>query len=59
VRDGKWKAHLRQGHFKLYNLLADPSESNNLTDELPEISTRYRALLEDFEAKLPSDAFSR
>ena len=53
VRDGEWKAHLRRGHFKLYNLVADPSESTDQADAFPEISTKYRTLLEEFEAMLP------
>lgn len=54
LRDGDWKAHLRRSQFKLYNLDSDPSESDDLADEFPEIAAKYRALLEHFEATLPN-----
>ena len=54
LRDGEWKAHLRRGQFKLYNLESDPTESDNLADAFPEISANYRSLLEQFEATLPN-----
>lgn len=53
VRDGEWKAHLRRGQFKLYNLVADPSESIDRADAFPEISAKYRTQLEAFEEALP------
>lgn len=54
LRDGDWKAHLRRGKLSLYNLSSDPSESTDLTELFPEIAAKYRALLEQFEATLPS-----
>ncbi|NDV61575.1 sulfatase-like hydrolase/transferase [Puniceicoccales bacterium CK1056] len=53
LRDEQWKAHLRRGQFKLFDLASDPSESNNLAAEFPQISAQYRAQLEAFEKALP------
>lgn len=53
VRDGEWKAHLRRGQFRLFNIVSDPSESHDLSKELPEVAARYRTKLEAFEATLP------
>ncbi len=48
VRDGKWKAHMRQNNFMLFDLSKDPSESNNLASEFPQLTRKYRQLLEDW-----------
>ena len=50
VRDKQWKAHLQKGKIRLFNILQDPSESNNLSQHLPEKASHYLALLEAWEA---------
>jgi N-acetylgalactosamine-6-sulfatase len=50
VRDKQWKAHLQRGRVRLFNILQDPSESNDLSQRLPERASHYLALLEAWEA---------
>jgi len=50
VRDKQWKAHLQKGKIRLFNILRDPSESNDLSQRLPERASHYLALLEAWEA---------
>ncbi|MEM1221952.1 MAG: sulfatase-like hydrolase/transferase [Verrucomicrobiota bacterium] len=54
LRDKQWKAHLKKKEFRLFDILEDPSESNEVSSQFPEISDQYRKLLEQFEATLPS-----
>ncbi|MEM7790121.1 MAG: sulfatase-like hydrolase/transferase [Verrucomicrobiota bacterium] len=54
LREKQWKAHLRKDEFRLFDVLKDPSESNDVSSQFPEISDQYRKLLEQFEATLPS-----
>jgi arylsulfatase A-like enzyme len=49
VRDCQWKAHLRRGTVQLFHILEDPSESNDLANEYPEIAQHYLQLMEEFE----------
>ncbi len=60
IRQGDWKAvrqQLRRGTIQseLYDLNDDPSESNDLAEDRPEIVERLEALMS--EAHTPSDRF--
>lgn len=52
VRHGRWKAHLKKGRFSLFDILEDPSESNDLAKEKPEVARDFRRLIEAFEASV-------
>ncbi|MEM1157897.1 MAG: sulfatase-like hydrolase/transferase [Verrucomicrobiota bacterium] len=52
LRDKQWKAHLKKGDFFLYDILRDPSESQDLSSQFPEISANYAKLLNDFDAMI-------
>ena len=56
VRDGEWKLHLgrkRDQKIEVYNLSADPGESDNVADKHPEVVTRLRRQLRQWMAELP------
>jgi len=53
LRDKKWKAHLQKDAFRLYDLTADPSESNELSKKNPELAERYKNMLKQWEKELP------
>ena len=40
------------GPYELYNVVGDPSESNNLINQRPDIATRMRAELEAWNASI-------
>lgn len=54
LRDKQWKAHLRKGKVRLFNILDDPSESQDLSQRLPEKAAHYESLLSSWEAKVLS-----
>ncbi len=54
LRDNQWKAHLQKGKVRLFNILEDPSESNDLSQRLPERASHYLALLKAWEAEVLS-----
>ena len=62
VRAGKWKgvrlnvSKDRNGPIELYNLDVDPSETNNIADEHPEVVSMLDAYMK--EAHVPSSKFS-
>jgi arylsulfatase A-like enzyme len=53
MRDGKWKAHLQKGKFRLYDLRNDPSESDEVSKKHPELTERYTKMLKQWEGELP------
>jgi arylsulfatase A-like enzyme len=56
IRDGKWKLHLhrrRNRDIELYDLSADPSESNNVAEKHPDVVARLRKELRTWVAELP------
>lgn len=56
IRDGKWKLHLnrrRNQDIELYDLSVDPSESNNVAKEHPEVVARLSKKLRSWVAELP------
>ncbi|EMI18218.1 N-acetylgalactosamine 6-sulfate sulfatase (GALNS) [Rhodopirellula maiorica SM1] len=57
IRDGKWKLHLprkQRGEPELYDLSIDPSESNNVASEHPEIVKQLSAKVAAWVATLPT-----
>jgi arylsulfatase A-like enzyme len=60
VHDGRWKLiQWYEGHTELYDLAADPGETNNLAKEHPDVVNRLRARLNTWRrnvgAKMPSE----
>jgi N-acetylgalactosamine-6-sulfatase len=56
MRDGKWKLHLprkQRGEVELYDLSADPSESNNVAEQHPDVVARLARKLRTWVAELP------
>jgi len=58
VRDGKWKylVNYDGSQPQLYDLQADPSESNNLADPQPDVVRHLHAAVMNWNAKSPRDA---
>ena len=56
--EGKWKLHLRsreRREIELYDLSVDPSESQNVAEEHPDVVARMTAKLEAWVAELPDE----
>lgn len=53
LRHQQWKAHLQKNKFRLYDIVEDPSESNEISKKHPEVSERYLKLLKQWESELP------
>ncbi len=58
VRDGDWKylVNYDGSQPQLYNLVADPSESNNLIDAHPDVAGRLHVAMTKWNAQMPRDA---
>ena len=58
VRDGKWKCLINYdgSQPQLYDLQADPSESNNLAESQPDVVRRLHAAVTEWNKELPKDA---
>lgn len=58
VRDGKWKLYVNYdgNGVQLYDLEADVSETQNRADDYPEIVTRLKQAVTDWNRDLPADA---
>jgi arylsulfatase A-like enzyme len=56
VRDGKWKllCDYDGSRVQLYNVIADPGESNNLADSQPEVTKELSKKLIDWYQRMPS-----
>lgn len=57
VRDGKWKllCDYDGGSPQLFNLEADPRESNNLSESQPEVTRRLVQVVTTWHQSLPAD----
>jgi N-acetylgalactosamine-6-sulfatase len=58
IRSGPWKLHYpsrRRGEFELYNVPADPGETQNLVSQNPQIVQALSAQLEQWNSTLPKD----
>lgn len=56
MREGKWKLHRVRGNkLELYDLSVDPSESNNVARDYPDVLADLRQKLEAWTAELPKD----
>jgi arylsulfatase A-like enzyme len=58
LRAGSWKLHLphhRRGEIQLYNIPADPTESNNLAKHETARVARLQAIAESWKLKLPTE----
>ena len=57
MRDGKWKLHLprrQRGEPELYDLTADPSESDNVAKQHPDVVEQMSKTLQAWAAQLPT-----
>lgn len=59
IREGQWKlrrpTRKNDGVLELYDLAADPSESNNVAAQHPDIVEKLTAKLEAWNAALPKE----
>lgn len=58
MRDGKWKLHLprkQRGEPELYDLSIDPSESNNIAAQHPDVVKSLSKKIKTWAASLPID----
>jgi arylsulfatase A-like enzyme len=59
IRDGQWKlrkpTRKKDGEHELYDIIADPAESNNLAEKHPDIVKKLSGKLEAWIAKLPPE----
>jgi N-acetylgalactosamine-6-sulfatase len=58
MRSDNWKIHLprkKQGVVELYDLVVDPSESNNVADDHPEVVQRLSKMVRSWTAELPKN----
>jgi len=58
VRHGKWKLLVNYAGAdpQLYDIIADPTESENLADSFPEIVAELMAATSQWDAEMPTDA---
>jgi N-acetylgalactosamine-6-sulfatase len=49
LREKNWKAHLQQQQFRLYDMTTDPSESENVAADHPEVAEHYLKQLQQWE----------
>ncbi len=58
VRDGKWKflVNYDGSDPQLYDIVADPAESENLAAEFPEVAERLKDAVFAWNASMPKDA---
>ncbi|MEO1983144.1 MAG: sulfatase-like hydrolase/transferase [Fuerstiella sp.] len=52
LRDRQWKAHLRKGEFRLFDLSKDPSESNDVAEKYPDVANDYLRQLKQWESSI-------
>ncbi|KAA5542796.1 sulfatase-like hydrolase/transferase [Roseiconus nitratireducens] len=58
LREGDWKLHLprkQRGEPELYDLSVDPSESNNVAGQHPDVVARLSKTLQRWVAELPKE----
>jgi arylsulfatase A-like enzyme len=53
LREKQWKAHWKKGMLLLFDVMKDPSESENVAKEFPELSEKYMKQLKQWEASIP------
>jgi arylsulfatase A-like enzyme len=53
LREKQWKAHWKKGTLLLFDVMNDPSESENVAKEFPELSEKYMKQLKQWEASIP------
>lgn len=58
VRDGKWKflVNYDGSSSQLYDILADPAESQNLAAKFPKVAARLKDAVFKWNAEMPKDA---
>ena len=59
IRDGKWKLLLNpdNSRVELYDILKDPSETDNKADQQPKIVKKLTKELMDFHNSLPKGPY--
>lgn len=58
VRAGQWKLLIDSGQYFLFDLKADPTERNDLSAQHPELVTKLKALLANWEQDVDRSAAS-
>jgi len=56
VRNGRWKLRRVKKNIELYDLQADISEKNNLSEKYPEIVERLTDIMKEFDSELKANA---
>ena len=58
MREGHWKFYMQYdgSRPRLFNLETDVSESKNLAGEQPDLTEKYRNMLNAWNAAMPKDA---
>ena len=55
IRNGRWKLRRAKKNIELYDLQADISEKNNLSDKYPEIVNRLTDMMKEFDSELKAN----
>ena len=55
VRNGRWKLRRNKKNIELYDLKADISEKNNLSDKYPDIVKRLTTMMKEFDSELKAN----
>ena len=55
VRNGRWKLRRAKKNIELYDLKADISEKNNLSDKYPDIVKRLTDMMKNFDSELKAN----
>lgn len=55
VRNGRWKLRRSKKNTELYDLQADISEKNNLSDKYPDIVERLTTMMKEFDSELKAN----
>jgi arylsulfatase A len=55
VRNGRWKLRRSKKNTELYDLQADISEKNNLSDKYPDIVERLTTMMKEYDSELKAN----
>jgi N-acetylgalactosamine-6-sulfatase len=55
IRDGKWKYYISKNGEKLYDILIDPAEAENLIEKYPKVAAKLKKKVLAWKAELPKE----